>query len=269
MVSRRMERGDGWARSRGPGVGLRPWGGWAIAPLVWALAIGPLAALTPEEISRKLEAVPVFTLTDPQGAPALVEVGTRDGKRETVARMFLSPQDAVAWLDRLKAATPSTAANGTLRVSAVPLSAVYDLLQKPAADYQLQLIPDLDEVKLARELLERNQQPAEKLQGIPLFLVTASDGTGPTYVTVDQDGTEEIRFYMDRAQAETVAQEFASQTPDLAATVQIQVVDLDEFLAVLAERDDEWLGRVRIMPSTEAQAFLQNTPSAPSTPSNP
>jgi len=256
---------QGLARSRQRLARAGRWlwqrGGWTIAPIAWALAIGPLAALPPEEISRKLEAVPVFTLTDPQGAPALVEVGNRDGKRETVARMFLSPQDAVEWLDRLKAASPN--APSSLRVSAVPLSAVYDLLQKPSADYQLQLIPDLDEVKLARELLARNQQPAEKLQGIPLFLVTASDGTGPTYVTVDRDGTEEIRFYMDRAQAETVAQEFASQTPDLAATVQIQVVDLDEFLSVLSERDDEWLGRVRIMPSTEAQAFVQANPPTP------
>lgn len=233
----------------------------AIGALWSVMAASSAIALPPEEISKKLEAVPVFTLTNAEGTPALVEVGDRAGQRQTVARMFVSPQDAIAWLDRLKASTPN--APNTLRVSAVPLSAIYELLQKPSPDYQLQLIPDLNEVKLARELLDRNQQPQEKLQGIPLFLVTASDGAAPTYVTVDRDGVEEIRFFMDRAQAEVVAREFADQVPDLAATVQIQVVDLDEFLAVLSDRDDEWLTRVRILPSTAAQAFFENQPPRP------
>ncbi|TAD75966.1 MAG: hypothetical protein EA001_13030 [Oscillatoriales cyanobacterium] len=233
----------------------------AIGVLGSLLAAGGAIALPPEEIAKKLETVPVFTLTDAQGAPALVEVGDRAGQRRTVARMFVSPQDAIAWLDRLKASTPN--APNALRVSAVPLSAIYELLQKPSQDYQLQLIPDLNEVKLARELLDRNQQPQEKLQGIPLFLVTASDGSAPTYVTVDRDGVEEIQFFMDRAQAEVVAREFAEQVPDLAATVQIQVVDLDEFLAVLSDRDDEWLTRVRILPSTAAQNFFETQPPRP------
>lgn len=230
-------------------------GSWAIGSLAWLAAISPLAALPPEEIARKLEAVPVFALTDAQGTPALIDVGNADGQRTTVARMFLNPQDAQEWLKRLQAGAVSSSSE--LRVNAIPLSAIYELLQKPSTEYQLQLIPDLEEVKLARELLALNQQPPEKLQGIPLFLVTASDGSAPTYVTVDRDGTEEIRFYMDRAQAEVVAKTFAEQNPELAATVQIQVVDFDEFLSVLSEREDEWLSRVRIIPSQNAQAFFE------------
>lgn len=240
--------------------------GLASAMIAGAVTLGSAAAiaLTEEQVLEKLRPVPLFTLTNAEGDPVIVSVEGENGATQNVARMFVSPEDAQAFLQRVR---QSPAGEGQqLSVSPWSLAGIYALSLDMPEDLSLQLVPDDDEVTAARSLLQQNQLSPDLLRGIPLFLVTAGEGDERSYVTVDRDGRSSIFMFFDKTQAEESLRRFSAQQASLAASARIEVVDLGQAIDILSQRDDAWLSQIIFVPSLEAQDFLRQRASSSSTP---
>ncbi|MEG4409121.1 Tic22 family protein [Microcoleus sp. MON2_D5] len=91
-------------------------------------------ALSNTQIDEKLRSVPVFTITDAQGAPLITTVpkqGQEQTGNDSVAGIFISQQDAQAFVDQLKTTNPQLAAS--VRVMPVSLGEIYQLSQANTA----------------------------------------------------------------------------------------------------------------------------------------
>jgi nickel transport protein len=65
-------------------------------------------ALPEEQILQKLKSVPVFAITDAQGAP-LIASRTNQGKQTLETGVFINQQDAQEFVEKLKTKNPQLA----------------------------------------------------------------------------------------------------------------------------------------------------------------
>jgi hypothetical protein len=227
----------------------------AIAGVPWA---GGAIALPPEDIDRKLEAVPIFVVTDRDGNPVPVAVVDRQGVEQAVLRGFADPEDAIAFLERVRGAEDSGTPDEALVTSPVSLAGLFLLSRQDGVGYRVQLVPDDLALRAARVLTERSGQDPSQVSGLPLFLLTAGPDDDRTYVvTEDDQGQESIRFYMDADMAMDGVEAFQRAVPELGGTVRIEVLTLEDLLKELVEREDDWLRQVEIVPSAAAIAALE------------
>ncbi|ERT03491.1 tic22-like family protein, partial [Lyngbya aestuarii BL J] len=84
-------------------------------------------ALTPNEVLEKLGAVPVFTITDSEGSP-LVGTAQSQGQSASVVEVYISRQDAQAFINELKTQNPELASS--VQITAVPLGKIYEIGQQ-------------------------------------------------------------------------------------------------------------------------------------------
>lgn len=239
-----------------------PWRGTIAAlPLTIALAVVPwlggAIALPPEEIDRKLEAVPMFVVTDRDGNPVPVAVADRQGVEQAVLRGFADPEDAIAFLEQVRGAEAAGTPDEALVTSPLSLAGLFLLSRQDGAGYRVQLVPDQTALRAARVLTERGGQDPDQVRGLPLFLLTAGPDDDRTYVVTEDEGQESIRFYMDADMALDAVEAFQTAVPELAETVRIEVLALDAVLVELVEREDDWLRQVEIVPSAAAIAALE------------
>jgi hypothetical protein len=119
-------------------------------------------ALSNTQIDEKLRPVPVFTITDATGAPLIASVpkkGEGQSGNDSVAGIFISQQDAQAFVDRLKTTNPQLAAS--VRVMPVSLGEIYQISQankgKPE-EVQFSYVPAQQQVQSAKTVLQQTGQ---------------------------------------------------------------------------------------------------------------
>ena len=207
-------------------------------------------ALPTEEILEKLNPVPVFTITNDKGVPLLLS-----GKDESqVAGIFINPQDAETFINDLKTKNPEL--GDQVQVTLVSLGEVYKLAEANKTkenDVYFNLIPEKTEVDLAKTILSQNGQ--EYQGGVPLFV--AKVGSSNEYLIMGKDSEQIIPLFFEKEQLEKMVNLFKQQKPDLADTVTIEVVPLENIIATLKTSDDETLTKIRLVPSTESQEFVR------------
>lgn len=210
-------------------------------------------ALPAEQIVQKLNPVPVFTIADEQGAP-LVASGEDDAK---VAGVFISQQDANNFVTRLESQNPDLASK--VQVVPVRLGEVYQLAQENSEtnDLNFAYVPNEAAVNDAKTV-----SGTEYAGGVPLFVAKGGEDNG--YLTIEQDSQQVIPFFFEKQQLENMVEKFKTQDPDLAATVNIEVVPLEGVIQTLQDNDDPMLSKIVLVPSTESIQFLQQ--SAPAQP---
>ena len=209
-------------------------------------------ALPTEEIVQKLNPVPVFTIADEQGAPL---VATQDDAK--VAGVFISQQDANNFVTRLESENPDLASK--VQVVPVSLGEVYKLAQENAENEGLNFayVPNEAAVNDAKTV-----SGTEYTSGVPLFVAKGGDDNG--YLTIQQDSQQVIPFFFEKQQLENMVEKFKTQEPDLAASVNIEVVPLESIIQALQNNDDPMLSKIVLVPSSESIQFLQQ--SAPQQP---
>lgn len=249
------------------------WGitlGLASSAIIGSAAIHAtrVLALPEEQIVQKLGAVPVFTITDNTGAPLVASLPDQKNK-SSVAGVFIDRQDAQAFVDQLKKKNPELAKS--VRVVPVSLAEVYKLEQanenKPnSVDFTF--VPKQQQVEAAKALLKPSGQDT-KFRGTPLFAAKAGKEKG--YLTVQQANQQVIPFFFNKEELQGVLERFKKQKPDLASTIEIQVVNLEGILQTLETRNDKDLNQIMLVPPQESIRFVRslqpNTPAAnPKTP---
>jgi len=212
-------------------------------------------ALSPEQIEQKLGPVPVFTITDGNGAPLVAKV-PNGSKQENVAGVFISQKDAQGFVDQLKTKNPELAK--TVKVIPVSLGEVYKLEQanknKPNAPY-FQYVPTQQEVKSALALLHQNGQNVNNFNGTPLFVARAGKDKG--YLTIRRDNKEVIPFFFNKEELQTMVDRFKQQKPDLASTVEIQVISLEGMIQTLKTHNDSGLNEVMLVPPQDSIDYVR------------
>ena len=203
-------------------------------------------ALPAEQVLEKLNPVPVFTIADEQGAP-LVASGEDDAK---VAGVFISQQDANNFVSRLQTENPDLASK--VQVVPVSLGEVYKLAQDNPEDSGLNFayVPNETAVNDAKSI-----SGTKYTGGVPLFVAKGGDDNG--YLTIEKDAQQVIPFFFEKQQLENMVEKFKTQKPDLAETVNIEVVPLEGVIQTLQTSEDQMLTKIVLVPSTESLQFLQ------------
>lgn len=217
-------------------------------------------ALPQDQVLQKLGPVPMFTITDEKGAPLVASVPDQK-KQSGVAGVFVNRQDAQAFIDRLKQKDPQLAKN--VRVVPVSLAEVYKLEQanknKPNSP-DFAFVPHQQQVTAAKQLLQQSGQKADQFKGTPLFVAKAGQEKGKEkgYLTIKQANQQVIPFFFNRNELQAMLERFKKQKPDLASSIEIQVVNLEGVLQALQSRNDEGLTQVVLVPPKESVDFVRS-----------
>lgn len=209
-------------------------------------------ALPQNAIVEKLQNVPVFTITDAQGAPLTALVPEGD-KQTTVAGVFISQQDAQAFIEKLKSKNPQLAQS--VKVVPVSLAEVYQMEQKQENGedaLEIAYVPKQQQVSSALELLRQQGQQVNQFNGVPMFIATGGDEKG--YLTIEREGQQIIPIFFNQEDLQGM---ISRLQPEVAQQVKIKVVDLESVIDTLQTSDDPQLNSVVLIPPRETLEYLK------------
>jgi nickel transport protein len=214
-------------------------------------------ALTEDQIVAKLKSVPVFTITNQQGSPLVATV--KESKDKTpVAGAFISQQDAQAFLDNLKSRDPKLAQN--VKVVPISLADVYKLSQKEQSKSDaitFSFVPMQQQVDSALALLKQTDPKATRFNGVPLFV--ARGGKDKGYLTIQQDSQQIIPLFFKKEDLQALLDRFKQQKPEMASTLDVQVVNLEGVIQTLKSGKDQQLNQLMLVPPKESLDFVRST----------
>jgi nickel transport protein len=208
-------------------------------------------AVPDAQIVDKLKNIPVFTLTDKNGAPLTAAVNG-DPKKGNFTGVYLSLKDAQAFLQKLQREKPDLAKQ--LQTQAVPLSEIYKL--QVAKKIDIAFVPTAEQVSAALAIAKKSNASLKQFNGVPLFVGRAGKPKG--YITVDQNQKKIIPLFFDKEQLQPYVDKFKKDNPKLAATAGIEVITLESFLDTLRSKNDPLYDRVTIVPSREGLEFIRS-----------
>lgn len=228
-----------------------------LPPRMASLPIGTQSAiaLTPDQILQKLGAVPVFTITDSEGSP-LVGTAESQGQTASIVEVYISRQDALAFINELKAQNPEL--GSSVQVTPVPLGKIYEISQQNQDNPErlmFSFIPTQQQLNSAKAVLEANGQDVSQFRGVPLFLARA--GADDRVITLQQGEQQAIPFFFTKEDLQGMLEQFQSQQPDLISSVKIEVVPLEVLLEAFRTDNDQFLESVILIPSRETVEYIQ------------
>ena len=224
-------------------------------------------AIPQEQIIQKLRPVPVFTIANAQGAPLVASPPTGQ-KGPAVAGVFINQKDAQDFLNSLKTKNPDLAKNVT--VVPVSLAEVYQLnLNNKGKPEQLDFayVPSKQQVDTAVSLLKQQggQQP-QQFNGTPLFV--ARGGKEKGYLTIQQNGKSIIPMFFNKEELQGLLDRFKQQQPDMATSIEIQVLNLEGLMEVLRTKNDPQLDQIVLVPPQQSIEFVKSIAPQQGAPAN-
>lgn len=220
-------------------------------------------ALTEDQVAERLRSIPVFTLTDSQGAP-LVATPPSEGQNQNqnqnqnpVAGVFISRQDAQTFLTNLKEKNPEV--GNAVRVVPVSLAEVYQMAQRGRNEQHpltFAFIPEQQEVQAAETVLRDSGQTVERFEGVPLFL--AKTGEQGSYLTIKQGNQEVIPMFFDREELQKMLDRLKQVQPDLANKVSVQVLNLEGLIQTLQSSNNQELNQIMLVPPQDSVDFVRS-----------
>lgn len=223
--------------------------------------LAPVIALTQQQIKEKLDDVPVWLITNPQGLPLSRQIpaGQNGQKPATVTGVYMSRQEAQAFISNLQKTASQDPKMAemvkSLRPTAVPLGSIYQQLEetKNKADRLVFAFKPVDaEIKAATDLLRASGQEVQQFRSIPLFMVRFAPDKGYVPIKLGQQGKEYIPMFLSKKDADQLLSQVKPKFPQ----ADIQVVDVDGVLQTMKEKNDAWLNQVVFFPSQEAREYL-------------
>lgn len=216
----------------------------------WFAQMPKVLALPEADIIKVLQGVPVFTITTEQGGPL---IATLDDQK--VTQVFMSREDANRFLTKLKEDQPEI--GNKVKVQPVSLGEVYRFAianNTETESLKFAYIPMQSAVESARKVLSDSGQ--EYRGGVPLFILRG--GPENSILTIQQDNQEVIPFFFEKAPIQAIAEQMKEDQPDIAETMQIEVVALENVIGLLQSQDDAMLKQIQLIPSQETMKFIQD-----------
>lgn len=259
------------------GLALSLMGGVWMVP---ALTGGSQAiALSEDQVLQKLRQVPVFTITNADGAPLVAAVpnnqtgsnAQNNQNATSVAGVFISRNDAQAFVDNLKSKNPQL--GNTVRVTPVSLAEIYKMAQanrdKPER-IVFDIIPVKQQVDSALAMLRQDGKQVSQFPGVPLFF--ASGGKDRGYLTIQRGNEQAIPFFFNKDDLQAMLDRYRQQQPNSIPQVSIQVINLEQLVQTMKNGNDQELNKIVLVPPKETLEYLRTlAPSQPNQnrPSNP
>lgn len=220
-------------------------------------------ALTNEQVLAHLRTVPVFAITDAQGAP-LVAAPSGAEQSAPVTAVFISQQDAQSFLEGLRTSQPELGNN--VQVVPVSLAEVYQLAVSADSSQEDPLeftfVPMRTEVSTAITLLQQQDPEVQEFEGVPLFLARSSADDGG-YLTVRQGEQQFIPVFFKRDELQAVLQRLSAEQPELASQMTVQVINLENLIETMRTSDDPGLERIQLVPPQESVEFVRRLQAQP------
>ncbi len=215
-------------------------------------------ALSEEEVLQKLTPVPVFTITDQNGSPLVASIKQEDGtNNSSVAGIFISKDDADAFVEKLKVENPELAA--TVKVVPVSLGEVYEMsqagTQKDGQKLRFTYVPIRRQVESAKALLQQNGQEVNQFSGVPLFIAKGGPDNG--YLTIQRGEQQVIPMFFNKEDLQGMLDRAKTQQPDVFSAVKIEVVNLEAVINALEKDSDPFLEKIIFIPPRESLEFMQ------------
>ncbi len=203
------------------------------------------------EITKLLSPIPVFMIVNDEGLPLVLQ---QNETKQKFTLAFVSEDDANTAYSQFKQENPDQ--SQAFKVMGIPLPEVYKLQIASAKEedgLSVQYVPTQEEVQMAQQLLPEGQ---EYKGGVPLFVATGGPDKG--YLTVKDPNNETvIPFFFEKEQIQGMVDAAKKDSPDIANTIQIEVVLLEQVMSTLTTKDDEWLTKIRFVPSEDAAAYVR------------
>ncbi len=224
-------------------------------------------ALTEEQVLQKLRQVPVFTITNSQGAPLVASVpnsqnNSNNANNASVTGVFISRSDAQAFVETLKTQNPQL--GNSVRVTPVSLADIYKMSQenrnKPER-LMFDIIPVKDQVDSAMTLLREDGQQLNEFPGIPLFFATGGNDKG--YLTIQRGNQQAIPFFFNKEDLMNLLNRYRQQQQNQLPEVEIEVVGLEQLIQILLQSNDADLNQIVLIPPRDTLEYirsLQNNP---------
>ncbi len=225
-------------------------------------------ALTDEQVAERLRNVPVFTVTDEQGSPLVTSPPEGVEDAAPVAGVFISQNDAQEFLDALREDDPELA--GSVRIVPVSLAEVYELAlagQQPEQRLEFTFIPSEEEVATAITLLQSTGESISSFEGVPLFVARSNTDGEEGYLTIQQGNQQVIPMFFKEDDLQAMLERLQQVQPDLATTVNIQVINLEGLINTLENSDNPELEQILLIPPEESVEYIReqqgNQPQTP------
>lgn len=243
---------------------MKLFGRWGtVLGLVGSILIGPslgnlqALALPEEQILQKLRPVPIFTVTDGKGLPLVATVPNEGGKGNTlVAPVFINRADAQSFMDGFKAKNPEL--GKSIQVMPASLGEIYQLYQsnrnKPER-IEFQFIPEQQQVNSAITLLQQGGQQVKDFKGVPLFIARVKQDKG--YLSIQRGDQKFVPIFFSKEDLQAALSQFQKQQPDLASSIEIQVVELGGIIDTLQRSNDQQLAQIELVPPRASIEFVQ------------
>jgi hypothetical protein len=234
-----------------------------VAFISWG-AIENLSAIAlPEaEILKKLDPVPVFAITDESGVPL---VAATEKNKDMVSGVFISKEDANQFVEKLKTENPELAAK--VKVVLSSLGQVYKLAESVKGQenpLSFAYVPNAEAISSAKTITQGEEQSYQG--GVPLFVATGGENKDP--LSIEQNNKKVIPFFFDKQELEAVLGQIKEKQPEIADSVTIDVILLENVIETLKTSQDQTLADIVLVPSVEsieAAKSLQGTPGLPAT----
>ncbi|HIK05028.1 MAG TPA: hypothetical protein IGS40_09970 [Trichormus sp. M33_DOE_039] len=234
----------------------------------------PVWALSEQQIKEKLDAVPVYLVTNDKGLPLSRSLpAAQNGQKPggSVTGVYLSRQDAQAFITELRNAKgkdPKTEEMvKSLQVTAVPLGVIYQQLQQSKKDPNRLLFafkPVDQELKGAVDLLRQSGQQVDKFNSVPLFAVRFSPQQGYVPIQLGSAKEQVVPIFFSKQDALGLLNQVKPKFPK----ADIQVIDVDGMIDTLQKKNDSWLNQVVLIPSPESRDYIRTLPRDNKTPAN-
>jgi Tic22-like family len=224
----------------------------------------PAFALSEQQIKEKLDAVPVWMITNPQGLPLSRQLPASNNGKKTpggsVTGVYMSKAEAQAFIKELQAVKnpdpKMTEMLKSLQATAVPLGSIYQQLQQTknqAERLQFAFKPVDQEIKGAMDLLRAGGQDVKQFTSVPVFMVRFAPDKGYVPIQLGSDKKEYFPLFMSKQDALALLNQVKSKFPK----ADIQVVDVDGVLKTMQDKNDKWLEQVVFFPSPEAREYIR------------
>jgi hypothetical protein len=225
--------------------------------LLGASLIGssPAQAIPEAQVIAKLQNIPVYVITDDKGTIVEARISDR-GKNpspQVSTGVFFTEKDASTFVEKnLKPQQPEL--GKVVKVTPVSLGEIYRRQQanknKPQ-ELNYVYVPTAQQSTSALAILNRNGQKLTQINGLPVFVATIKSKSGQDeYLTFQRDSREIVPIFLSEAALRASVKKVY---PNLGSKVNIQVVELNDLLGYMTDKNDAVISAFEFNSSMDAK----------------